>query len=83
MKNCIIKVCTAEQARSRARIMKMDEFITDDEIFGISDETFDTLNNETKLISSHDVVVEIVSTSKIGEYHKWYVPKIFLDILSV
>ena len=80
---CIVKVCTAQEARSRARTMKMDEFITDDTIFGISDETFDTLNNETDLISSKDTVIEIISVSKIGNYHRWFVPKIFLDILSI
>lgn len=84
MKKYSIKFCTAEQAKSRARVMKMDEFITDDEIFGISEETFNDLNNlHPEITGSLDVVVEVITTHKDDTKHRWYIPKIFIDITEI
>lgn len=79
-KNVHITICSSLQAKSRAKAYGQHEFISDDEIFGISVDLFDTISKTPFTIVNSTELTYYIINEISGERHVWYIPKIFFDI---
>ena len=79
-KNLKVTICSALKAKARAKALGQDNFITDDEIFGITLETFETISKiPFTIVQSRELTYCIIDEIQ-GIRHHWYIPKIFFDI---
>ena len=83
LKVCKVKICSASEAKMRAKVYGREKWLYHDMIYGIDEEIFDELSKKSFEIQSSSG--ESVFILPDGDDMKtgWYVPKLFIDIEEI
>ena len=83
-KVAIIKFCSANEARSRARVANMERHMVNDTINGISEELYETFNNRPyEIVEASGQTISIRFEDEANTGFVWFIPKIFIDLIEI